>query len=87
MALLEKLDPGRVRDAEELAIRTGLMGALISAGPSIVAGDRIHLLERLKDLCEQAGETQNLASVLTLYIFSIDRRLVEKKPPNLLAQH
>jgi hypothetical protein len=66
--LLEKLDAGRARDAQELAIRTALTGPLLAVR-SLVGPEIEFNSERLKELCEQAGETQNLALALAQLFF------------------
>jgi tetratricopeptide (TPR) repeat protein len=67
LELLEKLDSGELRDAHELAVRTALMVPLIP-GHSLSAGGRLNA-ERLRELCEAAGDTQHLAMVLTHLFF------------------
>jgi tetratricopeptide (TPR) repeat protein len=67
LELLEKLDSGKLRDTHELAVRTALMVPLIP-GRSLSADGRLNA-ERLRELCEAAGDTQHLAMVLTHLFF------------------
>jgi predicted ATPase len=67
LELLEKLDSGKLRDAHELAVRTALMVPLIP-GRALSADGRLNA-ERIRELCEAAGDTQHLAMVLTHLFF------------------
>jgi tetratricopeptide (TPR) repeat protein len=68
LELLEKLDPGKARDEHELAIRTALMGPLVSI-PYLITQEVLINSERLRGLCEELGDTRLLALVLVHLFF------------------
>ena len=68
LELLEKLDPGKARDEHELAIRTALMGPLVAARALATLEMQLNS-ERLRELCEETGDTRLLALVLVHLFF------------------
>src|SRR5262249_486727 len=68
LGLLEKLDSGKARDKHELAIRTVLMGPLVAIRYLLTQEVLINS-ERLRELCEEAGNTRLLALVLVHLFF------------------
>ncbi len=84
LALLEKLDAGPPRDAQELAIRTALMGPFVAVR-SLVSPESLSNAERMKDLCEQEGDSQNLALVLT-HLFFFHRSATSREKAGTFAR-
>ena len=84
LALLEKLDAGPPRDAQELAIRTALMGPFVAVR-SLVSPEILSNAERMKDLCEQEGDSQNLALVLT-HLFFFHRSATSREKAGTFAR-
>jgi class 3 adenylate cyclase/tetratricopeptide (TPR) repeat protein len=68
LELWEKLEPGKARDEDEIAIRTVLMGSFIAIR-SVTDRELLLNAERVRELCEAAGETRHLAMVLTHLFF------------------
>jgi tetratricopeptide (TPR) repeat protein len=71
LEILEKLDAGKARDSRELGIRRALMGALVAVR-SLISPEIPQNAERLRALCEEAGDTRLLAEVL-LHLFFYHR--------------
>ena len=73
LELLEKLDAGKARNTHELAIRRSLMAPLMR---SHIAPEVLINSERVRELCEQAGDMRLLALVLTHLFFFFFHRSV-----------
>jgi len=68
LELLTKLDAGRARDADELAVRAALMGPLIAIR-SLTGIENLQNDERLLELCHETGNTRYLTLVLCHLFF------------------
>jgi class 3 adenylate cyclase/tetratricopeptide (TPR) repeat protein len=68
MELLVKFDADQARDTRELAIRKALMGPFISVH-SLISPEILLNSERLRELCEEAGDARLLAAVLIHLFF------------------
>ena len=68
LEFLGKLDAGKTRDTHELAIRRALMGPFIAVH-SLISPEILLNSERLRELCEEAGDARLLAAVLVHLFF------------------
>jgi class 3 adenylate cyclase/tetratricopeptide (TPR) repeat protein len=68
LEILQKLEAGKARDAQELAIRTALMAPFVAIS-SANGSESLRNSERVRELCEQAGDTGSLAIVLVHLFF------------------
>jgi tetratricopeptide (TPR) repeat protein len=81
LELLEKFKAGNARDAQELAIRTALMAPFVAIS-SPNGSESLRNSERVRELCEQAGDTRRLAVVLVhLFFFSYGTGSLDQAEP------